>query len=346
MRFPSANYTAGTILSVQNALLSSTLPKIAPQIADNIFNATPFFAWMREKGRLFPWSGGESLEFRLMYGANPYARAYESYEVLDSGPPVGIGNAVYHRIKYRIPITYPADALTANSGPEAVASLADDLRQQAEMSIIDTINTDLFYDYTGNSLAQDTTKINSLYSIVEEAASGSQTQVIGGITKASTTYPWWHNQYRAKAAATSVLTTIRLCYIDCTDGANSPDLGLMDTASYAALEEALQDKRRFTDRRMAEFNFDNIKYRQCTFMFDRAISDDDADAEYDGTTFLLNSKFLKLTIMPSRNFSMYGPNYNEYQDCMLAIIHFAGQLVSNNIRFQGVVKGTAWTSSS
>jgi hypothetical protein len=106
----------------------------------------------------------------------------------------------------------------------------------------------------------------------------------------------------------------------------------------------LSDKRRFTDARMADFHFENIKYRGCTFMFDRAILDDDADAEGDGTTFLLNTNYLKFTILPSRNFRMIGPDYDVDQDAMKAVILFSGQLVCNNMRYQCVVKGTAYTS--
>src|SRR5574340_410826 len=134
-RFASSVVASGTIPANVNALIATTLPKVAPSIADNFFNATPFFWWMKDKGRMTVYDGGESIELPIMYDENPNAKAYDNYEVMDATPPQGIGTSVWKMAHYRVPIMYARSTAAANKGDSAVVNLIDALKQQAELSL-------------------------------------------------------------------------------------------------------------------------------------------------------------------------------------------------------------------
>ena len=336
-RFPSSAISGGTLPTEVNALIASTLPKIAPAIADNVFNATPFLWFMRQKGRVKPWDGGESIEEPIMYDKNPYARAYTNYEVMDAGPPQGIGTSVWSMAHYRVPIMYSRNSAAANSGQAQVLSLIQSLRQQAELSLVDAINT----DFTDEISSQDSTKINSIFFVVEANAKGSQSFAPGGISKS--TYSWWRNQYRVLSSTNQgILKNLRQIYVDCANGNDTPDLAVCDDMTYVNLETKIAENQRFVNEDAARVGFENFTYKGMTIFYDKALPNDDGDGSGDGSMFLVNTKYLKLYIGTDANFRVVQPEYDRWQDAYVGVILVDIQLVCNNCKRQGCLEGGAY----
>lgn len=339
-RFASSVVAAGTIPANVNALIATTLPKVQPAIVDNFFTATPFFWWMREKGRAETWDGGESIEIPIMYDSNPNAKAYDPYEVMDATPPQGIGTTVWRMAHYRVPIMYSRSTAAMNKGESAVVNLIDALKTQAELSLTKAINTDLFT----TSRTINNKLIYSMYQIVDETASASMTLVIGGIARG--TYTWWKNQYVSIASSASgIADGVRRLFTDCMNGNDAPDLGLADAYSYWHLESKLATSIRYVNQRAAEFGFNNMTYQGCTIMSDKAILDDGFDGDGDGSLFLLNTKYLKLMIGSDANFKVVPPEYEKYQDAYVGAILTDIQLTCSNCSRQGVIKGGAFLTA-
>ena len=335
-RFASSVVSAGTLPANINALIATTLPKVAPSIADNFFNATPFFWWMKDKGRTTVYDGGESIELPLMYDENPNAKAYDNYEVMDATPPQGIGTSVWKMAHYRVPIMYARSTAAANKGDSAVVNLIDALKQQAELSLTKCINTDLFT----TSRTVNNKLVYSMYQLIDETASASQTLVIGGISR--NTYTWWKNQYvTAISASATIDNAIRSLFSQCSDGAEHPDLGLCDDITYWRLEAKLSTAVRYVNQRAADFGFTNMTYRGMTIMEDKSVLSDGGDADGDGTLFMINSKYLKPYIGSDANFKVIPPEYEKWQDAYVGAILVDLQVCGNNFRRQGVAKGTA-----
>ena len=181
---------AGTVPASTNVLVATTLPKLQKQVVDNFFQATPFFWYIREKNRAKTWEGGDTLEIPVLYDENPMARAYQSYEVMDCKPPQGITTTIWSLAHYRVPLMYSRQTADANRGESQIVDLIDALKEQANLSLVRAINTDLF-----SESAQQATKINSLYHVIEENAATAQTNVVGGVSKS--TYSWWRHQHKA-----------------------------------------------------------------------------------------------------------------------------------------------------
>lgn len=335
-RFSSAVVAAGTIPANINALIATTLPKVQPSIVDNFFQATPYFWWMKDKGRAAVYDGGESIEIPIMYDENPNAKAYDAYEVMDATPPQGIATTVWKMAHYRVPIMYSRTTAAANKGDSAVVNLIDALKQQAELSLTRCINTDLFT----TSRTVNNKLIYSMYQIVDATATSASNLIIGGISR--TTYTWWKNKWAsiATAAGSSGLAdAVRNLYSQCSDGSDHPDLGLADAETYWHLESKLATSIRFVNQRAAEFGFDNMTYQGMTIMQDKAISA--TLIEGGGAMFLLNTKYSKLHIGSDANFKIITPEYEKWQDAYVGAILVDIQQTCSNCRRNGVIQGGA-----
>lgn len=338
-RFTDATIGQGTVIANQNALVASTLPKLSSEVADNVFTDLPFFFWIRNKNKVKAWDSGESLEVPLMYGENEYAGPYDDYELLDTGPPQGFGNAVYIRAKYRVPIMYAATTFSANSGRSQVYNLIDKLKNQATKSLEKVINTDLWR--ANDSNPTDMRRITSIPYIIETET--SQVSTVGGILKSNSSYSWWNNKYTDGTGSTTdgVLSYLRTNVVACTDGNDSPDLGICDSTSYLQIENEAFDKRRFVNADAADFGFANVVYNGVTYMYDKTIDNLVAgDSVGGGLTYHINSDHMYLAVCTDRNFQVIPTEYDVNQDIYLGAIITHMQVIVDNMQRLGVVEGT------
>jgi hypothetical protein len=228
----------------------------------------------------------------------------------------------------------------ANRGDSAVLNLIQQLKTQAQMSITDELNTDLFRETTPLT----GTKINSMYYLLEENAQASQAQAPGGIIKS--TYTWWRHQYKTiSSASAGIMSAIRELYMACSNGSDTPDLGLCDDYTYINLEDKLQTAVRFVNPRMVDFGFENVTYKGTTIMVDKTIADDDHNSDGDGTFFMINSKYLNLYIGTDANFRVVPTEYDFRQDAFLGGILVDLQTTCSNMARQGVLKGGAYSTA-
>jgi hypothetical protein len=332
-----ADIATGGIIANQNALVASTLPKLSSEVADNVFNNLPFFMWIRSKNRVKPWDTGESMEVPLMYGTNEYAGAYDDYELLDTGPPSGFGNAIFMRAKYRVPILYAATTLSANSGRAQIYNLIENLKMQAQKSLEKVMNDDLMRaDGTNDN---DSKRLTNIAYMIEDKT--AQDHIVGGISKS--TNEWWRNQYTGSSSSgdADVLDTLRTNVVACTDGNDAPDLGLCDSTSFLKIESLAFDKRRFVNAAAANLGFQNIVYNGVTYMFDKNLDDICMTSSVEGgITFHINSDHMYVAVCTDRNFQVIAPQYDVNQDCYLGAIIAHMQVIVDKMSCHGVVTGT------
>jgi len=329
--------SSGTVPANTNVLVATTLPKLQKQIVDQFFQNLPFFQWLRSKNRILRWTGGDTLEIPLMYGPNPMAKAYSSYETLDVKPPEGITVAIYGLVHYRVPIFYSRSMAAANRGESQIVNLIQNLRDQARLSLNRVINADLF------ASSQSARAINSMYTLLEENDPTSQTATVGGITKSA--YSWWRHQYKTIASASpGLLAGVRELYLACSNGTDTPDLGLCDTYTYQNLENQLYTAYRIVNTQAADWGWDHVTYKGMTITWDKSISDDDHDGDGDGTLFLINSNYMQLAIGDA-DFRIIPPEYKVEQDAYLGVILADLQVVVSQMRCHGVLQGGAYSAA-
>jgi len=136
-------------------LLSTTLNNyVSSTLENNIFNAIPLFYWMDKRGDGIKETqdGGNNIIVPLMYGKNSTAASYSGYDILDTTPQTGIGNATYSWKQYSVSVTIDRLSERMNSGASQVVKLLKSKIMQAEMSLKDVFAEDLFAATSGNDI--------------------------------------------------------------------------------------------------------------------------------------------------------------------------------------------------
>lgn len=312
-----------------DTLATTTLVKYADKtLIDNIFQSNALFYLMAgtEKvrnagGRGYKeLDGGLKIVEPLLYATNSTAGSYSGYDVLDTDPQEGMTNAEFDWKQYSVSVSISGAEKRKNSGETAVLNLLEGKIMQAEMSLIETLNGDLFTDGTGNS-SKDLT---GLVLAVDSAGT------YGNIVR--TTETWWSAQ---ETAVTGPLTidVMRTKYNDCSNGYNKdhPELIVTDQDEYEAYEAKLQPDMRFADNKLGDAGFENLKFKGAQIVFDEQCN--------AGVMYFLNMKYLGLRVHKDARFSVTDEQRPVDQDAFVKQILFMGNLVSSNCRRQGKLTG-------
>ena len=301
-------------------LLATTLSAVRKRMADNIFTRIPLLMWLKSKSSIKE-NGGASVVVPLMYGKNGTAKAYSGFGVLDTTPQDGISAAQYELKQYAASIAISGLQELQNAGGKAIVKLLDTKLDQAELSLRDQLDIDMWASSTG------TNKILALPTIVDT------TTAIGDVSKSANS--WWQANVTASGSfAARGLADMRNTYNTIVNESVSgevPDFLCGTQSVLEFYEAALQPQQRFSDDKMASAGFENLKYKGAVFTFDSNVP--------SGNLFFLKSGNLQLVTHSKRNFVNTPFIRPENQDAKVAQILWAGQLVSDNNRRLGKLTG-------
>ncbi len=112
----------------------------------------------------------------------------------------------------------------------------------------------------------------------------------------------------------------------------------MDQISFETYENALDEKVRYTNTKLADMGFDNIKLRGATAIWDEQVPDmgNGTVAVTTGTVFLLNTKFYKIIIDSETDIITTPFVEPENQTVRTAKILFMGNAAVSNLRKHAV----------
>jgi hypothetical protein len=136
-----------------------------------------------------------------------------------------------------------------------------------------------------------------------------------------------------------MVVALRRLYNYCSQGSGgSPDIALFDQIAFETYENALDEKVRYTNTKLADMGFDNIKLRGATCIWDEVVPDveNGTAAITKGTVFFINSKFYKLIIDSQTDIVTTPFVTPENQTAKVAKILFMGNAVVSNLRKHGV----------
>ena len=313
-----------------NTLATSTLVKYADtNLADNIFQSNALFYLLAgtEKVRSAgsqsykELDGGKQIVEPLLYALNSTAGSYDGYDVLDVDPQEGMTNAEFDWKQYSVSVSISGREKRQNTGEAQVFSLIEGKIMQAEMSLIETMNGDLFTDGTGNS-SKDLT---GLVLAVDSAGT------YGNIARASNS--WWG----AKETAVSGPLTIdgmRTIYNNVSKGykKDHPTLIITDQDEYEAYESKLQPDMRYADNKLADAGFENLAFKGAKMVFD--------EQNNAGVMYYLNpEKYLGIRVHKDAKFTVTDEQRPVDQDAFVKQILWMGNLISKNCSRSGKLTG-------
>lgn len=311
-----------------DSLLSTTLNNYRRTLEDNIFNTMPLLFWLKNRKKIL--DGGAKILVALLYGKNETVKSYAGYEALDVAPQEGITSAEFNWKQVAGSISISRIEERKNSGQSRIINLLESKIMQCEISLQDAITTMLFADGTGN----DSKDILGLAAIVADAPS---TGILGGIDRAGTGNSWWQNYSVAGTKTTTAFDTLqakmRTAYNTVSKGNDHPDLAIADQASYEGYESTLVAQKRFSDTKMADAGFENLKFKGSVVTFDDACP----NTTLLGRMYFLNSKYLQWTVDAQTDFLTTPFVRPDNQDAKTAQILLYANLVISNCARQGVI---------
>ena len=317
----------GSLTEQLDLLYTTTWANRRQGVADNIFEMTAFYFWLKEKGGMDTEEGGRRIEENLRYAKS------DNVMWIGKGGTVKMGDMDHLTIAY-YPWRYLVDSI--------VRFFADDQKNRSKSKILDIANSKI--DTSQDTLVEELEKrlIGSGEGLqmlgLQDLVSDDPTVAgnLGGIDQA--TYPWWRNQYHTAGTdfATQGINRMRKMLNDCTNnlGMDRPEIILNSQSVYEAYDEETEAQRRVVNKTLGDAGFENIEYKGVPLIWTPYMD----DSAGNGRQYFLNTRFLKFIDDPMFYFEAtdWKPIPNQVNDRAMQIIT-ACNMVTNRRRCHGVI---------
>lgn len=309
-------------------------------VADNVFAATPFFFWMKDKGKLIKVRGGRYLEENLEYASNP------NIAWIGRGGTVSMNDyqfltAAQFQWRYLTGsiVRFGIDD-QQNAGPAEIMSLMNQKMGNTEASLITELESRLAGG-PGSQVAGTTTAAGNAFDGLQclvaddpTSNSGADGIALGGIDSSQAQFSWWRNQttnMTGVSFASSGISKMRTMLNNCSNNRkmDRPDIILTDQTTYEYYENANLSYYRIENNKLADAGFENQTFKKIPMVWSPNISQ---------RMYWLNTNFLSLKYDPAYYFAMteWKPIPNQVNDRAAQIIA-AMTLVTNRRKVHGVM---------
>lgn len=313
-------------------LLTTTLESRTGKLADNVTDNNALLSRLKERGNIRPISGGTKIVEELEYGESD-TYWYSGYDTLTFNNPQLFTAAEYELKLLAAPIGCSGEELLKNSGRERVIDLMEAKIKNAEKSLMNQMSVGIYSDGTGNS-GKQLTGLKAL--VADDPTSGT----VGGINRATSGNEFWHNYAKSSADLTTsnaskIYEEMNSAFLACSRGSDKPDLIVADDSMYKTYEASLVPQQRFTNAKLGEAGFENLKFKGADVIYDGGMGGKCPA----GHMYFLNTEYLKLRPHRERNFKLIGDRERVAinQDAIYRIIGWAGNLTMSNASLQGVL---------
>lgn len=309
-----------------NDIFTTTLEGRTGNLADNVSKSNALLKRLQEKGKIRTISGGSKILEELEYGEGDLTW-YTGYETIDYSPKQLFSAAEYSLKLCAVPVAISGEDLLKNAGNEQVMDLMEKRIDNACKTMCNKMSAAVYSDGTGSRGKE----IGGLALLVADAP---ETGTVGGINRATSGNEFWRNKSLTPSEAitsSNILKNMDKLYMQLCRGYERPDLIVAGTDMYTILEEALTPLQRFSDSKMADAGFINLKYKNTDVIFDGGHCSDDK-------MYFLNTNYLYLRPHKDRNMAVIGgERMSVNQDAMYKIIGWAGNMTMSNAGLQGVL---------
>ncbi len=310
-------------------LYSTTWRNRLTALQDNVFDATPFWFWMRNKGRLKSISGGRDIAEPIEHARN------DQISWLTKGGTVSLNDFEF--------ITTSKWNWRYQVG-SIVRFFVDDQQNRGKSQILNWMNAKL--ENVKNSLSDDlekrlfegdnsaTNKISGLQHLVADDPTAAAT--VGGITQNDNSF--WRNQLSDETGnsfATLGVHAMRTMFHNCSQnlGNAKPDIIVSGQTPYERYEDFVLDSHyRVTSNKLADAGFDNQSFKGVPMIWSPQCA--------NTRMYFLNTSHLTFRYDPIAFFEMteWKPIPEQIKDRAAQIIT-ACAFTTNRRRTQGVLFG-------
>ena len=313
-----------TITEQIDNLYTTTLQNMGATTADQIFDGTPFWFWLKDKGKLKTENGGRFLSEPVRYAKS------ERIKFIKKGGTVTLSDQEFlttakYDWKYLVDsiVRFGVDD-QQNRGKNLIINLMQAKLDNSKDSLTDKMEEVLFAD---NSADPDA--FHGLQTLV---ADDPTTGVVGNIDPAVNT--WWQNQTKNMTGLSFAVHGVSemrtmLNNVGKNQRKDTPDIIVGGQTPYEDYEDTVLEQKRIVNQKLGDAGFENIQFKGIPFIW----------SPQGGTRiYFLNTTFLSFTYDPLYFFDMteWKPIPDQVNDRAAQIIT-AGNLVTNKRRVQGVM---------
>lgn len=313
----------------KSELVSTTIENRQSDLVDCVSENNALLQHLKKRGKMKTKSGGRNIFIPLTYQENSTYKRYSGYEELDVTPSDVITAAEWEWKQSAVAVSISGREMLQNSGKEAFLDLLESRLENAEYTMANNISADIYSNGSADN------QIDGLQAIVAD----TNTNDVGGIN--GSTWSFWRNYSfdattdgGAAVSSSNITSYMNDVYINCTRGADSPDLIVADNVFFKAYLESLQGIQRIGSSSEGQAGFQKLKYMNADVLL---------DGGYNGSApashmYFLNTKYLAFVTHSQRNFVALGDREPVNQDAIVKYIAWMGNLTCSNRFTQGVIK--------
>jgi hypothetical protein len=274
-------------------LYTTTWQHMKSEAIDNIFDSTPFWYWMRDKGKMRSVSGGRQILEAIEYAKNDGVKFIGKGGTVSLNDREFLTDAVFEWHYIVAPLVRFGVDDQKNRGKTKIMDLMNSKLNNARNSLIDTLETNLFNTTAGSEGGS----FDGLGWLVKDDPTTSSS--IGGINQS--TYTWWRNKTKnmtGSSFGTNGVAEMRTMLNNCQNNRQQdrPDIIVTGQTPYEYYEDAAFDKLQLQNTKLAEMGFENQTFKGIPMVWSPSCA--------NTRMYFLNTRFLNFVYDPGLNFDM------------------------------------------
>ena len=330
-------------MAISNDLLSSTLYSIRDSEIDQLYRKTAFLDLIKSGGGIEYENGGIKIQRPLsVVDHSTITQLATGYEPVSLAVSDILKPAIYEWADFVAPIVITQREELENNGEKAIVKILE-ARMKNVMSM-------LRRELNKQILAGTSTVLSTMSSLngftlttgfLEEGApaAATQTNTVGGLSKATLNVPGWFNSVEAGTAAT-IVADLTALYQDCNQFSPFGDVNaiIVNPATFAAYKAALFTNERF-------MSSDKLDGGRLQLAFHGAVMEQDNEMPDNGggankfSAYMLNFEGIKMCIHSDADFALSPMEHISGTTARAAQLYFKGQLIADHLRGSGVLTG-------
>ena len=333
-------------MAISNDLLSSTLYSIRDSEVDNLYKKVAFLDGVRRAGGVETESGGIKIQRPLSIAEHSsITQLSTGYEPVSLAVNDVLRPAIYDWADFTAPIVITKKEEMENSGEYAIVKILESrmksvmgmLRRELNKQILRGDSTVLS---AVNTLNGDSAGIGSGTGFLEHLSPvlpSAQSNVVGGISKATFQVPGWLNQF-SNAGGTLAMTDLYDLYIAANNVAPSGDVShlIMSNDAFAQYRNLLFAQERFVQT-------DKLDGGRMALAFNGAVAEADPEMGFASSVagntdaYMLNYDGIKLVFHSEGDFAVSPFEHISGTTARAAQLYVKVQLVADHLGGQGVL---------
>lgn len=315
-----------TLSEALDNLYTSTWLHMKGEAVDNIFDATPFWFWMKDKGKLITINGGRHILEAIEYAKNDEVGFIGKGGTVSLSDREFLTQAVFDWHYLVAPLVRFGVDDQKNRGKTKILDLVKAKLSNAESSQTDLLETTLFAGAGSVGGAFD-----GLQLLVADDPTTSVT--VGGINQ--NTHSFWRNQQVTMGSlsfATNGVGKMRTMLNNCQNNRaqDRPDIIMTGQTPFEFYEDAAFETLQLQNTKLAELGFEHAVFKSIPLLWSPACA--------DTRMYFLNTRFLAFKYDPMLFFDMteWKPIPEQVNDRAAQIVT-ACTMTTSRRRVQGVI---------